>query len=309
MRSEKQLWEICKTEPANKLEKNSNASHHAPVQSAYPRPVPVIEPNDNVGQNIGRNVCSENATQGMPRKQHQKLQTVKEVGGQNSARSSGPAKKVQPSVSSMRKPALIPDIKRPKSHESAQRSQPHARPRSGLGKVKPAHITAPFKTDPNLHLPKHQARKPGPAVPQRNSGRGHIRSGDNKCQNKALPPISSVAERDQTPSCVPDTEVDAALPNTCDMRTSVIDEEARTRFEICSKHELNGELPGPEMPSLTSEHDRVKNISSKPNDARPVHMVNPRENPEGKQDTKLFSLQADGYAFSFCLFVFLFSSN
>lgn len=273
--------------------KNVNASHHAPAQSAYPRAVPVIEPDDGVGQKVGGSACSENATSSAHRTQHPKLRTVKGSGGPSSAHCSGPVKKAQPSVSNLKKPTLIADVKRPKSLESAQSSQPPAMPRSGSAKVKPAHTTAPFRTDPNLHFPKRQAKKPVAAVPLRNSRKSHVRSGDYKCQNKVLPPISS--ERDQSPSCSPDDEDDAPLPDTCDNApTSVIDEEVRTRVEFSSRPKLNGELVSLEMSDLIPSHEPVNDTGSTPSDAQPVNTMNLSDKPEGKQDTPLFSLLADG---------------
>ena len=152
---------------------------------------------------------------------------------------------------------------------------------------------SPFRTDPNLHFPKRQAKKPVAAVPLRNSRKSHVRSGDYKCQNKVLPPISS--ERDQSPSCSPDDEDDAPLPDTCDNApTSVIDEEVRTRVEFSSRPKLNGELVSLEMSDLIPSHEPVNDTGSTPSDAQPVNTMNLSDKPEGKQDTPLFSLLADG---------------
>lgn len=288
-------------------ETNENSSCLAAVQSAKLRAIPVIEANDSVGQTNSGIVHSENVGQSMHRKHHPKTRATNEGGAQGSACGSRLVKTDQASVSNLRKPTLIADMKRPRSLENAWSSQSNARPRSGLGKAKPAHTTAPFKTDPNLHMPKRQANKTVPAVMQRNSWKSHIRSGNGKYQTKILPPIPS--KRDQSPSSTPDAQVDTHLADTCDMPTSATgaggEEGVGTRTAEClTSHELTGESLSSEMSNLTLLHNPLREAGSTPSDARAAHSVKPSENPEQKQDTKLFSLMADGYALSYYYYFF-----
>ena len=74
----------------------------------------------------------------------------------------------------------------------------------------------------------------------------------------------------------------------------MIDEEVRTRVEFSSRPKLNGELVSLEMSDLIPSYEPVKDTASTPSDAKPVNTLNLSDKPEGKQDTPLFSLLADG---------------
>ncbi|XP_070187741.1 uncharacterized protein [Littorina saxatilis] len=299
-KGKKQLWEICKPEDTQKPEKKPDAELKDNLKA-----VPVIQAAEPLQQNSWT-ACSRNSSHTQHKKPHGRPGPSKETVRPGSAKGSGTGNKVHSTLSSATKPTLVTDSN---SIESARSVQSQTRPKSGQGKVKPAHMTAPFQTNPNLHAPRRQGRGTVPAAKQRHPTKNHIHSavgrhknsvqgGNARGQMKVLPPI--FPEMSQSVSSSPDVH----LQDFCDTPVSTTNEHAETtpsnnehygnKDDSSSFQPSSREPPSTEMSKLNLLSNSVNGeIGKESGDTRSTHLQDLHKTTD-KQDAQRFSLLSQG---------------
>lgn len=92
----------------------------------------------------------------------------------------------------------------------------NSRPKSSRGRVTPAHITAPFKTHPNLPVPKRQRKKSeGSIILQDRNKKNSITLTRNRGQSKVLPPIHADSKCYSLETNLTDISTGASVVKDC----------------------------------------------------------------------------------------------
>ena len=254
-----------------------------------PTAVHEVERCDSRGQYDGEgDTKSQNSVGKVHKSRQHTVPAIKESSERSCLQGSRPANKTRQSSARRKTPVPAADIKRPQSFEKARHLHSNVQPRSGLGKIKPAHSTAPFKTEPNLHFPKRPLKKTVHAVTHQNPGRDHMRSDESR-QKNILPPIASCKSQS---SSVPSVQSEDNVTGVCE--SSILSsEESSPSVGVGAESVLQGESLAPEVTALTLS-DHVESCAGKV-DCRQTHLVQGSAGAsEEKQEPKMFSLLTDG---------------
>ncbi|KAL8565102.1 hypothetical protein ACOMHN_005305 [Nucella lapillus] len=292
----KELWQNCDAEP-------QTVQDPAPedAQPSKSKPVSVIKTRDSLQRNGGA-ALTERSIKNAGRKQQQQIQPSRENGNASSRSASRDASSRSISrhhmAGSITKPAPAVDQKRSKSFEGMQGARPSSRPTSSQQRnFRPAHATAPFKTDPTLHAPKRSAKQGTRPVKHQPSNRPQNYSGDRNYTNKVLPPIGSESEKDPSEASVSNV-TECVLWDVCDAPLSVANEGLHPEVEREARASCEERLGG-EVSGLTLESASAQAVSSESADVSVKVQQHPEaeassSKPEGEPDIKLFSLLSDG---------------
>ncbi|XP_076460181.1 uncharacterized protein LOC143293150 [Babylonia areolata] len=287
-RSGKELWESCDS----KSQTIQESSQKEGAPSFCSKPILVVKSDDDLKKNTS-STHTERPANNVAKKQQQRTQPVRERGDQ----SSRPLRKNHSAVPTLSKPPPTLDQKRSKSFEKVESSRAPSRPRSGRASFKPAHTTAPFKTDPNLHVPKCSAKNSIRPVKQHPASKRQNYVGDKNYMTRVLPPVGS--DSDPSPSLVPSVEEcnvlqENVLQDFCDTHSLQSSEEPQpgAEHQTGSSHEekLNSKLT-----SVTLESDSARDVSSRSLDAGVKALPSEDSSSKsGEKEIKQFSLLSDG---------------
>jgi hypothetical protein len=303
--SEKQLWEVCAPENCSaEASTGPQSSTDGVYETNSLKPVPVRDSESgtvSIGHNanIPRTAANKGSSkkqvlQTEGRKESEKKTAPDSSGGERSSGKTHVGKTAQPS-----------NVKRPSSLDNAHKLQSANRPGSAQGKVRPAHVNAPFKTDPNLRVPKRSNTKMRPLSAQRKGHPPHIHSSRGDSAVSVLPPINRNMN-----SCSPDTSTErsnsARTGSDCDTYNTNRTIFDANKFEmpksaVAVDERSVGETTGASgtvcedltQLKLTGKAEKTeKQVHRGAPDVRTAALV---EEGKQNQDEKTFNLITDGY--------------
>lgn len=185
-------------------------------------------------------------------------------------------------------------VQRSRSSNSAQGFQlGEGRPRSRQSKVKPAHVTAPFKTQPNMPVPKRQSKNPTPRLLDDRSKKSANNMAPTQTRGrKPLPPInagsvkygaaSDVASKDSGK-----TQSAERFPTAEDLDNGVCNDGV-----MCQKDSIVDEIAANLSELPLSGKSGTGDTKLNPRPSQQTDIVRPLSKPECND---CFTLQRNGY--------------